>query len=54
MNNTYMTYEEYLNWDREYRYYESLIELRMLYVENLDKDDMDYPPIEYWESCVSE
>lgn len=54
MNNDFMTYEEYLDWDREYRYYESLIELRMMFVENLDRDDMDYPPVDYWETCVDE
>ena len=54
MDGYYSTYEEYIEWDREYKYYESLWELKMMYVENLDKDDMDYPPVEYWESGVSE
>jgi hypothetical protein len=27
MNNTPMTYEEYIEWDREYRYIEFLMEL---------------------------
>ena len=54
MDGYYSTYDDYIEWDREYRYYESLWELKMIYIENLDKDDMDYPPVEYWESGISE
>jgi hypothetical protein len=50
-----MTYEEYLEWDREYRIYEAYIDMKVWYtkyMESVDKDDMEYPPVEYWESGV--
>lgn len=51
MSPYYTTYEEYLEWDREYRLYEDRIEyLTNKYINSFDKDDMDYPPLEYWES----
>jgi len=51
MNNTPMTYDEYVEWDREYSYYEALQELRYKY-NSVDKDNIEYPPSEYWESGI--
>jgi hypothetical protein len=51
MNNTPTSYEEYLIEDKEYRVHEYLYELRLRYIESVDRDDMDYPPTE-WESGV--
>ena len=53
MNNTPMTYEDYLEWDREYRMYEDRIDYIMnKYMNSIDRDDMQYPPSEYWESGI--
>jgi hypothetical protein len=51
MNNTPDTYDEYLSWDREYRMYEDLMNLRIMYIDSIDRDDMDYPPMD-WESGI--
>ena len=49
----YITYEEYIEYDRDYRMYEDRIEyITNKYMDSIDKDDMDYPPVEYWESGV--
>lgn len=53
MNNSDMSYEEYLMWDREYR--ERVEYIINKYMENSnsmcwDRDDMDYPPM--WESGI--
>lgn len=53
MNNTPMTYEDYYEWDREYRMYEDRIEYIInKYMSSVDRDDMQYPPSEYWESGI--
>jgi hypothetical protein len=51
VNNTPMTYEDYIVWDSEYRMYEDLIELRRMYIDSIDRDDMDYPPMD-WDSGI--
>jgi hypothetical protein len=50
MNNGDMTYDDYLDWDREYRLYEWYMYIKEKYVDSIDRDDMDYPPAEYWDS----
>lgn len=51
MSPYYTTYEEYLDYDKEYRVYEDRIEyLTKKYMTSIDRDDMEYPPSEYWES----
>ena len=51
MNTYYTTYDEYLDYDRDYRMYEDRIEYIInKYMTSIDKDDMDYPPSEYWDS----
>ena len=50
-NNNPMSYNEYLEWDREYRMYEDRIEYILnKYTTSVDRDDIEYPPSEYWES----
>lgn len=51
VNNTPMTYDDYIIWDIEYRMYEDLMELTTRYIDSIDKDDMDYPPTD-WESGI--
>lgn len=51
MNNTPDTYDDYIMWDREYRMYEDLMNLRIMYIDSIDRDDMDYPPAD-WESGI--
>ena len=51
MNNTPDTYDDYIVWDREYRIYEDLMNLRIMYIDSIDRDDMDYPPSD-WESGI--
>jgi len=51
MNNTPMTYDDYIIWDIEYRMYEDLMELTTKYIDSIDRDDMDYPPMD-WESGI--
>lgn len=51
MNNSYISYEDYILMDREYRMYEERMEYIMnKYITSVDRDDIDYPPCEYWES----
>jgi hypothetical protein len=50
MNNSDMTYDDYLDWDREYRLYEWYMYIKEKYIDSIDRDDMDYPPVEYWDS----
>ena len=53
MNNTPMTYEDYYEWDKEYRLYEDRIEYIInKYMTSIDRDDIEYPPSEYWESGI--
>ena len=52
MNNTPMSYEDYIVWDSEYRMYEDLMELTLMYIDGIDRDDMEYPPIVDWESGI--
>lgn len=52
VNNIPMSYEDYIIWDMEYRMYEDLMDLTMKYITSVDRDDMDYPPVEYWESGI--
>jgi hypothetical protein len=49
MNNTPTSYEDYIMQDKEYRIDEYLYELRLRYIDSIDRDDMDYPPTD-WES----
>jgi len=51
VNNTPMTYEDYIVWDSEYKMYEDLMNLKIMYVDSIDRDDMDYPPMD-WESGI--
>jgi len=51
VNNIPMTYEDYIVWDSEYRMYEDLMNLKIMYVDSIDRDDMDYPPMD-WESGI--
>lgn len=51
VNNTPMTYDDYIIWDNEYRIYEDLMDLRTMYIDSIDRDDMDYPPTD-WESGI--
>lgn len=45
----YWTYEEL----QESYYYEDRIKhLTNKYMDSIDKEDIDYPPVEYWESGV--
>jgi hypothetical protein len=51
MNNTPMTYDDYIVWDSEYRLYEDLMDLTIMYIDSADRDDMDYPPMS-WDSGI--
>jgi hypothetical protein len=51
MNNIPDTYDDYIMWDRDYRMYEDLMNLRIMYIDSVDRDDMDYPPSD-WESGI--
>jgi hypothetical protein len=51
VNNAPITYDDYIIWDNEYRIYEDLMDLRTMYIDSIDKDDMDYPPMD-WESGI--
>ena len=51
VNNTPMTYDDYIIWDNEYRIYEDIMDLRTMYIDSIDRDDMDYPPMN-WESGI--
>jgi hypothetical protein len=51
VNNIPDTYEDYIMFDREYRMYEDLMNLRNMYIDSIDRDDMDYPPMD-WESGI--
>ena len=48
----YWSYEEWDRVNKELYYLELLMELRTKYKDMLDKDDMDYPPAEYWSPDV--
>lgn len=48
----YWTYEELYDYETEEYYRELIAELKRRFNNMLDKDDMDYPPIEYWSSGV--
>lgn len=49
MNNEW-SYDEYIEWDRENRFYDWYMYIKEKYVDSVDRDDMEYPPNEYWES----
>jgi hypothetical protein len=51
VNNIPDTYDDYIMWDRDYRMYEDLMDLRTTYIDSIDRDDMDYPPMD-WESGI--
>ena len=56
MTTYYTTYEEYIEYDRDYRMYEDRIEYLMekydIKYYSIDRDDIEYDPVEYWESGV--
>ena len=46
---SFWTYEELRD---SYWYEERVKYIMSKYMTSVDKDDMDYPPVEYWESGV--